>query len=77
MIPAISIWTRFGDELDDALPTPTPTRYSQSSYSSPTTDTTPVVEVEDEAGVIGFDIISFWGLRERERENGENPKMMV
>ncbi|KAG5375840.1 hypothetical protein IGI04_040436 [Brassica rapa subsp. trilocularis] len=37
MIPAIWVCLTFGDELDDAHPAPTLTRYPRSSYSSPTT----------------------------------------
>ncbi|KAF2618937.1 hypothetical protein F2Q68_00038808 [Brassica cretica] len=37
IIPAILVLIGFGDELGDAHPAPTLTRYSRSSYSSPTT----------------------------------------
>ncbi|CAF2083901.1 unnamed protein product [Brassica napus] len=37
IIPAIWVWIASGDDLDDAHPAPTPTRYPRSSYPSPTT----------------------------------------
>ncbi|WZZ32956.1 hypothetical protein YC2023_016357 [Brassica napus] len=37
IIPTIWVLIDFGDELGDAHPAPTLTRYSRSSYSSPTT----------------------------------------